>query len=115
MKKLFSLFVVAFMAMGLAATPATQLKNLTDAPAQSTNQLRALRLINQDVTKRANHAAVAEKSFKKQSEFLQNNVKDLYENYKLNIEITRNNLNNEHVHLYPDKKDRYDVENNEPL
>ena len=66
MKKLFSLFVVAFMAMGLAATPATQLKNLTDAPAQSTNQLRALRLINQDATKRANHAAVAEKSFKKQ-------------------------------------------------
>ena len=66
MKKLFSLFVVAFMAMGLAATPATQLKNLTDAPAQSTNQLRALRLINQDVTKRANPAAVAEKSFKKQ-------------------------------------------------
>ncbi len=66
MKKLFSLFVVAFMAMSLAATPATQLKNLTDAPAQSTNQLRALRLINQDVTKRANHAAVAEKSFKKQ-------------------------------------------------
>lgn len=66
MKKLFSLFVVAFMAMGLAATPATQLKNLKDAPAQSTNQLRALRLINQDVTKRANHAAVAEKSFKKQ-------------------------------------------------
>ena len=66
MKKLFSLFVVAFMAMGLAATPATQLKNLTDAPAQSTNQLRALRLINQDVTKRANHAAMAEKSFKKQ-------------------------------------------------
>lgn len=54
------------MAMGLAATPATQLKNLTDAPAQSTNQLRALRLINQDATKRANHAAVAEKSFKKQ-------------------------------------------------
>ena len=66
MKKLFSLFVVAFMAMSLAATPATQLKNLTDAPAQSTNQLRALRLINQDVTKRANHAAVAEKSLKKQ-------------------------------------------------
>ena len=54
------------MAMSLAATPATQLKNLTDAPAQSTNQLRALRLINQDVTKRANHAAVAKKSFKKQ-------------------------------------------------
>ena len=66
MKKLFSLFVVAFMAISLAATPATQLKNLKDAPAQSTNQLRALRLINQDVTKRANHAAVAEKSFKKQ-------------------------------------------------
>ena len=66
MKKIITMFLVAFMAMNLWATPATQLKNLTDAPAQSTNQLRALRLINQDVTKRANHAAVAEKSFKKQ-------------------------------------------------
>lgn len=65
MKKLFSLFLVAFMAMSLAAAPATQLKNLSDAPAQSANQQRALRLINQDVTKRANLAAVAEKSFSK--------------------------------------------------
>lgn len=65
MKKLFSLFLVAFMAMSLAAAPATQLKNLSDAPAQSANQQRALRLINQDVTKRANPAAVAEKSFSK--------------------------------------------------
>ena len=65
MKKLFFLFLVAFMAMSLAAAPATQLKKLSDAPAQSTNQQRALRLINQDVTKRANPAAVAEKSFSK--------------------------------------------------
>ena len=65
MKKLFSLFLVAFMAMSLAATPATQLKKLSDALAQSANQQRALRLINQDVTKRANPAAVAEKSFSK--------------------------------------------------
>ena len=65
MKKLFSLFLVAFMAMSLAAAPVTQLKNLSDAPAQSANQQRALRLINQDVTKRANPAAVAEKSFSK--------------------------------------------------
>ena len=65
MKKLFSLFLVAFMAMSLAAAPAIQLKKLSDAPAQSANQQRALRLINQDVTKRANPAAVAEKSFSK--------------------------------------------------
>ena len=65
MKKLFSLFLVAFMAMSLAAAPTTQLKKLSDAPAQSANQQRALRLINQDVTKRANPAAVAEKSFSK--------------------------------------------------
>ena len=66
MKKLFSLFLVAFMAMSLAAAPATQIKKLSDAPAQSANQQRALRLINQDLTKRANPAAVAEKTFQKQ-------------------------------------------------
>ena len=52
--------------MSLVATPATQLKNLSDASAPSANQQRALRLINQDLTKRANPAAVAEKSFNKQ-------------------------------------------------
>ena len=66
MKKLFSLFLVAFVAMGLVAAPATQLKNLSDASAPSANQQRVLRLINQDLTKRANPAAVAEKSFNKQ-------------------------------------------------
>ena len=66
MKKLISLFLVAFVAMGLVAAPARQLKKLADAPVQSVNQQRALRLINQDVTKRANPAAVAEKTFKKQ-------------------------------------------------
>ena len=66
MKKLFSLCLVAFAAMSLVAAPATQLKNLLDASALSANQQRALRLINQDLTKRANPAAVAEKSFNKQ-------------------------------------------------
>ena len=65
MKKLFSLFLVAFMAMSLAAAPTTQIKKLLDASALSVNEQRALRLINQDVTKRANPAAVAEKSFSK--------------------------------------------------
>jgi hypothetical protein len=58
---------------------------------------------------------IIEKSFKKQKEFLQSNVEDLFMNYKYNIEIARSRMNNQHVHLYPDKKDRYDVENDEPL
>lgn len=58
---------------------------------------------------------IIEKSFKKQREFLEANVKELYENYKYNIEITRSRMNNEIVHIYPEKKDRYDVENDEPL
>lgn len=66
MKKLFSLFLLAFVAIGLMAAPATQIKKLSDASALSVNEQRALRLINQDVTKRANPAAVAEKSFSKQ-------------------------------------------------
>lgn len=55
------------------------------------------------------------KSFEKQKNFLEANVEDLYENYKYNIELSWNLLNDVHVHLYPDKKDRYDIENNEPL
>ena len=58
---------------------------------------------------------IIEKSFKKQREFLEANVKELYEKYKYNIEITRSRMNNETVHIYPEKKDRYDVENDEPL
>lgn len=58
---------------------------------------------------------IIEKSFKKQKEFLQSNVEDLFMNYKYNIEIARSRMNNQHMHLYPDKKDRYDVENDEPL
>ena len=59
--------------------------------------------------------SIIQKSFKKQKEFLEANVEDLYTNYKYNIEIERANLNNEKVHLYPEKKWRFDVENNEPL
>ena len=66
MKKLFSLFLLAFVGIGLMAAPATQIKKLSDASALSVNEQRALRLINQDVTKRANPAAVAEKSLNKQ-------------------------------------------------
>ena len=66
MRKIFTLLFVALVAMSLGAAPAIQLKNLSAASAESANQQRALRLINQNVTKRANPAAVAEKSFKKQ-------------------------------------------------
>ena len=52
------------MAMGLVAAPATQLKNLADAPMHTAKQQRALRMINQDLTKRAN-PAVAKKSMNK--------------------------------------------------
>ena len=66
MKKLFTLFLVVFMAIGLMALPTTQLKKLSDAPAQSANEQRVLSMINQNLTKRANPAAVVEKSFSKQ-------------------------------------------------
>lgn len=58
---------------------------------------------------------IIQKSFKRQRQFLEDHVEDLYENYKYNIEITRAKLNWQHVHLYPEKKERYDIENNEPL
>lgn len=58
---------------------------------------------------------IIEKSFKKQRRFLESNVEDLYKNYKYNIEILRNLLNDEHVHIYPETKSRYEVENNDPL
>ena len=61
MRKIFTLLFVALVAMSLGAAPAIQLKNLSAASAESANQQRALRLINQNVTKRANPAAVAEK------------------------------------------------------
>ena len=66
MKKLFTLLFVTLWVMGIVAAPTTQLKNLSNAHALSANQQRALRLINQDLTKRANPAAVVEKSFSKQ-------------------------------------------------
>ena len=65
MKKIFTLFLVAFMAMGLVAAPATELKKLADAPAHTANQQRALRMINQDLTKRANPFMVKKSMNKK--------------------------------------------------
>ena len=64
MKKIFTLCLVAFMAMGLVAAPATQLKKLADAPMHTAKQQRALRMINQDLTKRVN-PAMAKKSMSK--------------------------------------------------
>jgi hypothetical protein len=58
---------------------------------------------------------IIEKSFKKQREFLEKNVEKLFTEYTYNIQLTRNILNGEVVHLYPETKSRYDVENNEPL
>ena len=66
MKKLFTLLFVTLWVMVIVAAPTTQLKNLSNAHALSANQQRALRLINQDLTKRANPAAVVEQSFNKQ-------------------------------------------------
>ncbi|MBR5443762.1 MAG: hypothetical protein IKV22_05195, partial [Paludibacteraceae bacterium] len=65
MKKIFTLFLVAFMAMGLVAAPATELKKLADAPAHTANQQRVLRMINQDLTKRANPSMVKKSMNKK--------------------------------------------------
>ena len=53
------------MAMGLVAAPATELKKLADAPAHTANQQRALRMINQDLTKRANPFMVKKSMNKK--------------------------------------------------
>ena len=66
MKKIFTLLFMALLAMGLVATPTTQLKKLAPTATPTANQQRALRLIKQDMTKRANPAAVAEQSFNKQ-------------------------------------------------
>lgn len=66
MKKLFTLLFVTLWVMGIVAAPTIQLKNLSNAHALSAHQQRAWRLINQDLTKRANPAAVVEKSFSKQ-------------------------------------------------
>ena len=54
--------------------------------------------------------SIIQKSFKKQKQFLHDNVKELYEKYPYNICIERNILNNQHVHLYPEKKDWQTVE-----
>ena len=69
MKKIVTLLFVVWAAMGLVAMPTTQLKKLSDASAASSKQQKVLRLINQDPTKRANPAAVVEKTANKQYGF----------------------------------------------
>lgn len=46
---------------------------------------------------------ICQKSFARQYRFLMENFEDLYTNYRYNIELCYNLLNNEHVHLYPEK------------
>ena len=65
MKRLFSLILLAFVVVSLMAAP-TQLRQLSDAPVQSARQQRALRLVNQDLAKRANPAAQTELFFDKE-------------------------------------------------
>jgi hypothetical protein len=47
---------------------------------------------------------ICQKSLAKQYKFLQENLEDLYNNYKYNINLCYDLLNNEHVHIYPLKK-----------
>lgn len=54
--------------------------------------------------KEAKLYSIVQKSFKKQRKYLEENVQDLYENHVYLISIEFNILQNEHVHLYPDKK-----------
>ena len=58
--------MVVIVATSLAAAPTTQIKRLSEKPVKSVNQQRALRLINQDLTKRANPDARIEQSVKNQ-------------------------------------------------
>ena len=76
MKKIITMFLVAFMAMGFMAAPATQLKKLADSPTRTANEQRALRLMNQDLTKRAN-PAVAKKSMNKKHAIALNKAEDI--------------------------------------
>lgn len=59
--------------------------------------------------------SIIQKSFNKQSKFLEENVEDLYLNYTVNIGLAYNYVNNAYVHIYPDKKGREDEYQEEPL
>ena len=58
--------MVVIVATSIAAEHPIQIKRLSEKPVKSINQQRALRLINQDLTKHANPAVGIEKSFKHQ-------------------------------------------------
>lgn len=58
---------------------------------------------------------IIQKSFKKQSKFLEDNVEDLYDNYAINIGLAYNYLSNAYVHIYPDTKGREEEYQEEPL
>lgn len=54
--------------------------------------------------KEAKIYSIIQKSFKKQRKYLEDHVKDLYENHVYIINIEYSLLQNEHVHLYPEEK-----------
>lgn len=59
---------------------------------------------------------IVQKSFKKQAEWLEENVEDLYNNYTVNIGLAYNYLSNANVHIYPiQEKRRQDEYWEEPL
>lgn len=59
---------------------------------------------------------IVQKSFKKQAEWLERNVEDLYNNYPVNIGLAYNYLQNANVHIYPiQEKRRQDEYWDEPL
>lgn len=58
---------------------------------------------------------ICQKSFAKQYKFLMDNLENLYTNYRYNIEMCYNLLNNETVHIYPDKKSWEDEYSEMPL
>ena len=61
--------------------------------------------------------SMIQKSFKKQRKYLNENIKDLYENEIYIINIEYNILKNEHVHLYPEEKKNWkdEVFGNDPM
>ncbi len=59
--------------------------------------------------------SMIQKSFKKQRKYLNENIKDLYENEIYIINIEYNILKNEHVHLYPEKWWKDEIFGSDPM
>ena len=72
------------------------------------HEMRFKRMLSQDyrnlLRKEAKIYSIVQKSFKKQRKYLEENIRELYENHVYVINIEYNILQNEHVHLYPEQK-----------